>query len=194
VAAGQGRVHEGARAQESDQARRLVQLAVVAKPSEEKSEPARRRKMREAQFFYWKIVAAADPSSAEPPEAFNSYFSAFLCAAYSVTDTAKNEVREGGSLIAAWRDEMVSLEGQKFLRAMQDSRRAELHFSGVEVNEQSYHFPDDAFRQLSGLRLVPERFLVAGDRQYGAITACARYLGLLADLLKYIDTKSKPTV
>src|SRR5713101_7458729 len=39
VAAGQGRVQESARAEESDPARRLVQLAVVARRPEKKREP-----------------------------------------------------------------------------------------------------------------------------------------------------------
>ena len=41
MGAGEGRVHEGARAEESDPARRLVQLAVVAKRKPE--QPATRR-------------------------------------------------------------------------------------------------------------------------------------------------------
>src|SRR5713101_5423141 len=39
LAAGQGRVQEGARAQEPDPARRMVQLAIVARRPEKKREP-----------------------------------------------------------------------------------------------------------------------------------------------------------
>jgi len=148
--------------------------------------------MREAQFFYWKIVAAAAPSSAEPPEAFDYYLSAFLCAADSVTDVATFELKSG-LLIAAWQKETLSDEDQKFLRSMQNSRKVEVHRTGIKVKKQAYQFPEGSFPNLGRLRLVPDRFLVVGDRQYGAMAACDRYLGLLADMLKYIDTKSKPT-
>jgi hypothetical protein len=79
------------------------------------------------------------------------------------------------------------------LRSMQNSRKVEVHRTGAKVKKQAYQFPEGSFPNLGGLPLVPERVLVTGDRQYGAITACDRYLGLLADMLKYIDTKSKAT-
>jgi len=143
------------------------------------------RKMSQAQFFYWKIVNAAEPSTTEPPDAFDHYLSAFLCAADSVADVAKHESRYG-RLVSSWEAELSDEDG-KFLRLMRDARRREVHFAGVDATKQRYEFLQDSFPGLRSLRLVSERFLRIEGRQYGVLTACDRYLGLLAKMLRYIE-------
>jgi hypothetical protein len=142
-----------------------------------------RRKMRQAQFFYWKIVNAAEPSTTEPPEAFDHYLTAFLCAADSVHDVAKHESRYG-RLVSSWEAELSDAD-RKFLRLMRDVRRREVHFAGVDATKQRFEFLQDSF---PGLRLVSERFLHIAGRQYGVLSACDRYLGLLAKMLDHIET------
>jgi hypothetical protein len=73
---------------------------------------------------------------------------------------------------------------------MKDSRKSEVHRAGTKVIKQA-RLPGD-FKSPPGMRLVPERFFAAGQRNYGVVTACRRYLGLLADLLEYIDAQSSP--
>ena len=148
------------------------------------------RKMSQAQFFYWKIVNAAEPSPTEPPEAFDYYLSAFLCVADSVLEVAKHE-RRYGPLVSSW-ETALSDKDRKFLRLVQDARRREVHFAGVDATKQPYEFPKDAFPGLRSLRLVSERFLRIGGRQYGVLTVCDRYLGLLADMMQCIEAQSTP--
>ena len=157
--------------------------------SENSKIPSARSKMSEAQFFYWKIVRAAEISSTEPPEAFDHYLSAFLGAANSVVDVAQFELR-GRSLITEWEGARLSDEDRVFLRAMENSRNSEMHRTGIEVKKQPNFF--DPAPALGGRPLIPERFLVAGDRQYGVMTACGRYLGLLVDMMQYVETHASP--
>ena len=145
-----------------------------------------RRKMREAQFFYWKLMGAGRRSSTEPGEAFQCYLSAFLCAARRVAEVATHDLRSGRP-ITTW-EQTLANEDRSFLRLMKGLRDTEVHRRGLEAKRQPFEFLEDSF---PALNLVPERFLVAGDRQYGALTACGRYLGLLADMLHHIDADSR---
>jgi len=150
--------------------------------------PSARRKMEEAQFFHWKVVGAGESASTESPEAYQYYFNAFLCAAHSVIDIAQYELRRG-NVIGAWR-KALSEEDRVFLQSMKDGRKSEVHRTGTKVIKQA-GLPGN-FKFPPGMRLVPERFFAVGSRNYGVVTACRRYLGLLADLLEYIDAQSSP--
>jgi hypothetical protein len=168
--------------------------------------------MREAQFFHWKLVAAGSPASQER-EAFGYYLSAFLTAADSVTDVAQLELQSGGR-IERWRESLPE-DDRKFLDIMRGQRNAEVHRRGVKVEEQKARAVFDTFfptvqplsmeilrasevelgpESENGLPhwvkvwgLIPEQFLLAEGRTFGVVTAVRRYLGLLGDMLNFID-------
>jgi hypothetical protein len=146
--------------------------------------------MGEAQFFYWKLMAAGKRTSAEPPEAFGYYLSAFLCAARSVAEIAQYDLRKR-RLVSSW-EQTLSAEDRVFLCLLSSSRDTEVHRSGVKVKRQPFEFLEDSFPDLQrALQLVPERFLVVGDKQYGVLALCDRYLALNADMLEHIDATLK---
>jgi hypothetical protein len=147
--------------------------------------PETRRKMAEAQFFYRKLRDAAAQQSTEPPEAFGYYMSAFLSAAKSVITISIFELR-GANALRRWRAGLRE-DGREFLELSWDQRDVEVHRLGVKIEKQT-DWPglepeDDSWQS----RLIPERWLLADGRSFGAIGAAGRCLGLLADLLNHVD-------
>lgn len=148
--------------------------------------PEARRKMAEAQFFYRKLRDAAARQSPEPPDAFGNYMSAFLSAAKSVIDVSIFELR-GAEPFHHWRAELLETD-REFLDIMRSQRGVEVHQLGVKIEKQTdWPWPEPEDDDSWQSRLIPERWLLADGRSFGAIGAAGRCLGLLADLLNQID-------
>ncbi len=85
--------------------------------------PATQRKLREAQFFYRRLVSARQEPWKHETEAFSFYFSAFLSAARSVPWVLQNEQKEEyEAWKPRWEDKLTTDERKRKLSGLERAR------------------------------------------------------------------------
>ena len=161
---------------------------------------ATQRKLREAQFFYRKLVAERQKPSINDPEAFRYYFSAFIGAARSVTFVLKCEEKEK---YEAWKPEWLTPDEKNLMKLTNDLRVDEvkklgadmivepeeiaiheLISSDLERSHPAYGMHSSAAPVLTGFYLRPKTFraayyLAEEDGKAEVTAVCERYLKFL---------------
>jgi hypothetical protein len=176
---------------------------------------ATQRKIREARFFYQRLVDERQRRVVNEPEAFRFYFSAFLSAATSVPEALSHEGKKKYRAWAPEWDKQLTPEERKLEQFAYRLRVAEVHLSGtdliVEREEIAVHellnenVDRDVWRTLyaqrgsgplgreTGTTFRPDYYLEDEAGKAQAIAICKQHLDylekLVTDFLKAHDKR-----